>query len=245
MREGARVRGAARGTGRLWRVLPVVLVFGAAAFAQGVRSVGTSTAEVPLQVTFDLQPVLQLQLEVDTLGFDLNRLGGPDDAVCVLGSGPDVYTGTGPDGGDEVAPAGTTLTIDTWPTLAAHGARPLTLYPPPPEESEGGVVCYRAFMLGAYANVGSWQLGVERADAADGAPIPALYVVGVCPDAQVSGLLPIADGERRTMRLGDTGDGCTEMLGAVGVRIDGGVAGTARTELRYTLLAADADFATE
>jgi hypothetical protein len=65
----------------------------------------------------------------------------------------------------------------------------------------------------------------------------------VCPASEVPGLLPIVDGERRTLRIGSGTDGCAEMLVAVAVRIDAGLAGTARTELRYTLLAADADFA--
>lgn len=244
MQRAARARGATRGlAGRLRPaiVLALGLALGGVAGAQGVRSVGTSAAEIPLEATVDLGPVLQLRLGVDTLGFDLSRLGGPDDAVCVLGSGPDVRTGSGPDGGDEVAPAGTSLVIGAWPTLEALGARPLTTYPPPPGEA-GGVVCYRAFELAAYANVGAWQLGVERSDAPEGAPFPALYVVSVCPGGEVPGLLPIADGERRTLRLGSGADACADMLVAVAVRIDAGIAGTARTDLRYTLLAADADF---
>ena len=244
MQRAARARGPTRRTARWSLALVLVLVLGGTAAAQGVRSVGTSTAEIPLEATVDLGPVLQLRLGVDTLAFDLSRLGGPDGAVCVLGSGPDVRTGSGPDGGDEVAPAGTSLVIGAWPTLEALGARPLTTYPPPPGEA-GGVVCYRAFELAAYANVGAWQLGVERSDAPEGAPFPALYVAGVCPGGGVPGLLPIVDGERRTLRLGSAADGCAEMLVAVAVRIDAGVAGAARTDLRYTLLAADADFSTE
>lgn len=242
MRGAARARGAMRMARRLGVVLALVL--GGVVLAQGVRSVGTSIAEVPLEVAFDFGPVLQLRLGLDTVAFDLNRLGEPDGAVCVLGSGPDVRTGIGPDGGDEVAPAGTSLTIGAWPTLEARGGVPLTSYPPPPDQA-GGVVCYRAFALDAYANVGAWQLGVERSDAPEGAPFPETFVVGVCPGEALPGLLPIADGERRTLRLGTAADGCAEMLVVVAVRIDAGLAGTARTELRYTLLAADADFATE
>lgn len=241
------MRGAARAratSGRAVRWALALVVAGAAA-AQGVRSVGTATAEIPLEVAFDVGSVLQLRLAVDTVAFDLDRLGDPDGPVCVLGSGPDRRTGSAPDGGDAVAPAGTSLTIGAWPTLEALGARPLTSYPPPPDPSAGGVVCFRAFALGAYANVAAWHLGVERSDAPDGPPFPALYLASVCRGEPVPGLLPIADGERRTLRLGSATDACAETLVAVAVRIDGALAGTTRTDLRYTLLAADADFATE
>lgn len=243
MGGAARLRGAAHMPRRLAFLLALVL--GGAILAQGARSVGTSIAEVPLEVTFDFAPVLQLRLALDTVAFDLNRVGEPDGAVCVLGSGPDELTGSGPDGGDAVAPSGTSLTIGAWPTLEARGGIPLTSYPPPPDQAAGGVVCYRAFALDAYVNVGAWQLGVERSGAFIGAPFPETYVVSACPGDALLDLLPIADGERRTLRLGSTPEGCTEMLVAVAVRIDGALAGTARTDLRYTLLAADADFATE
>jgi hypothetical protein len=241
------VRGAARARVRTSGAagLGTALVLAGAVLAQGVRSVGTSTAAVPLEVTFGVGSVLQLTLGVDTVAFDLTRLGDPDGPVCVVGSGPDVRTGSAPDGGDAVAPAGTSLAIGAWPTLEALGARALATYPPPPDQAVGGVVCYRAVALDAYANVGTWQLAVERTDAPEGAPFPALYLASVCRDEAAPGLLPIVDGERRTLRLGSAADGCAEMLVAVAVRIDAGLAGTARTELRYTLLAADADFATE
>jgi hypothetical protein len=222
-----------------------VFALGGAVLAQAVRSVGTSAAEIPLAVTFDVASVLQMRLAIDTVAFDLSRLGDPDGLVCVVGNGPDLRTGSAPDGGDEVAPAGTSLAMGVWPTLEALGARPLTAYPPPPDQAVGGVVCYRAFALDAYANVGTWQLAVERTDAPEAVPFPALYLASVCRGEAVPGLLPIADGERRTLRLGPAADACAEMLVAVAVRIDAGVAGAARTELRYTLLAADADFATE
>ena len=240
MRGAARAHGAIRTVRRL--VFVLVFVLGGVVLAQSARSVGTSIAELPLEVAFDFGPVLQLRLALDTVVFDLNRLGEPDDAVCVLGTDRDVHTGIGPDGGDEVAPAGTSLTIGVWPTLEARGGVPLTSYPPPPGPSAGGVVCYRAFALDAYANVGAWQLSVERSDAPEGAPFPPLYLAGLCRGEPVPGLLPVADGERRTLRLAASADPCAEMLVAVAVRIDGGLAGTARTELRYTLLAADADF---
>lgn len=223
----------------------LVLALAGTATAQGVRSVGTSTAEVALEVAFDLGSVLQMRLAVDTVTFDLSRLGEPDGSVCVIGDGPDLRTGSAPDGGDAVAPAGTSLVIGSWPALEAVGARPLTRYPPPPVQGGDAVVCYRTFAIEAFANLGTWQLAVERTDAPELEPFPTLYLASVCRGAPVAGLRPVADGERRTLRLGSAADACAAMVVAVAVRIDAGLAGTARTELRYTLLAADADFAAD
>jgi len=226
-----------------WRSLAFGFLAACVGFAdaQSVRSVGTGSAEIALEATLELGATLMLRLTTDELVFDLNALGSDDAPVCVVGDGPDRITGMGLDGGDAVFPAGTSLAVTTWPTIEVLGGSPLAAYPPPPR-TVGGVVCYRTFGLEVFANQPGSRLAVSRTDRPESVPFPPSYVASVCPDDDAGALLPLEDGDRRTL-LHDAGGGeCRDMLVALAVRIDAVGVGTAITDLQYTLLAADADF---
>lgn len=239
--RAARAGGADRRAA--WRPLALGLLAACVglADAQPVRSVGTGAAEITLEATLALGVTLMVRLGTDELVFDLEALGRDDAPVCVVGTGDDRLTGTGLDGGDAVAPAGTSLVVTTWPTIEVLGGTPLAAYPPPPSMT-GGVVCYQTFELEVFANQPGWRLDVSRADRPETAPFPPSYVASVCAGDEESALLPIADDGRRTLWHDATRGGCHDMLVALAVRIDAAGFGTAQTDLRYTLLAADADF---
>ena len=229
---------------RTWRASVLVLLVGLAgvAGAQEVRSVGAGSAEIALAVTVDVGPIAVLGLGADAIVFDLQALGTEVAPTCVVGIGPDAVVGTALDGGDEVAPAGTSFSLRAWPTIEVAGGSLLTAYPPPPLSTGTGIVCYQTFELEVYANVSGWQLGVSRADRSESAPFPTAYVASVCDGEEASGLLPLADGGRRTLREDAEDDRCRTVLVALAVRIDAAGAGTAVTDLQYTLLSADSDF---
>lgn len=230
---------------------PAVLVLGAAltlfgppARAQGgVQATGTATASVTLAFTADLGPSLVLRLSAATLSFDLRSVGGDDAPTCVIGASDDAVV-VGPFVGTRiVAPGGTSLRIDTWPSASVVGGTALSEFPAPPDA--GSVVCYRTFLLGAFANVDGWQLLASALPVAGAQPIRAVYLGATCRDAQATGLAPISDGARATLMQGTDTVVCGEMLVAVAVKLQSEPAGTSATAIRYTLLAPDADFGTE
>ena len=210
--------------------------------AQDVRSVGAGSVEIAFEATVDFGPITMLRLGADTIVFDLQALGTEAAPTCVVGVGADRVVGTALDGGDEVAPAGTSFVVRAWPTIEVEGGDALTAYPPPPLAGGAGIVCFQTFELEVYANVPGWQLVVSRADRSESAPFPSAYVAGICAGEEASGLLALADGGRRTLREEVVVDACRTVLVALAVRIDAAVAGSAVTDLQYTLLSADADF---
>lgn len=223
-----------------WRLAAVVLLAGClcAAAAQEVRATGAAGAHLALDVSVDLAPSLELRLGASTIDLDLRALGSELAPACVLGTGPDRVVTADRDGNDRIAPAGTSFQVTDGPAIEVTGGSPIAVYPPP----SGVLVCYVTFELRTFANVSGWQLAVSRADRG---AFPPLYLAGVCPGDPGNGLIPLPDGERRTLQQ-DRGNGvCHELLVVVAIRVDGVTAGTALTDLQYTLLAADADFGGE
>lgn len=212
--------------------------------AQGsVQATGTGAASVTLALTADLGPTLELRLSAATLSFDLRSVGGDDAPTCVIGSTDDAVL-VGPIAGARiVAPGGTSLRVDAWPSASVVGGTALSEFPAPPDA--GSVVCYRTFVLGAFANVDGWQLLASAVPVEGAQPIGAVYLGATCRGGQANGLAPISDGARVTLMQGDDTVACGEMLVAVAVKLRSEPAGTSATAIRYTLLAPDADFGTE
>ncbi|MFO7546532.1 MAG: hypothetical protein R6W77_13655 [Trueperaceae bacterium] len=240
---------ARRGAG----VVLVLAVFAVFAFPSvavraqspaGVSATGTHLAVVPLRLTAELGPTLELRLPTGHLSFDLrNGALGSTVATCVIGSGEDALVGGSFAGTPMVAPGGTSYRVDAWPTVAIGGGPALTEFPAPP--GTASVVCYKTFVLGVFANVADWQLSAAALPVPGVAPIRAIYVGAAVRDDDPGGLVPLAGDVRATLVQATDAPTSGEVLVVVAVKLGSEPAGTSATLVRYTLMAADADFGTE
>src|SRR5690606_4849729 len=141
-----------------------------------------------------------------------------------------------------VAPGGTWYRVDAWPTVTLGGGPVPTEFPAPP--GSASVVCYQTYLLGVFANVADWQLSASASPVLGIEPIRAIYVGAAARGDEAGGLVPLAGDTRAT--LVDATDAPTsgEVLVVVAVKLGVEPAGTSATLIRYTLMAADADFGT-
>ncbi len=223
---------------RLAAGLLVALLGAAPAHAQEVGSTGMTRASVTLAMAADVPSVVRLQLAADRLVFDLGVDLGSDGLACVVATAANVAS---PSEDGRVAPAGTTFRLGAWPDIDVVGGTALMSYPPPASTS-GGVVCYRTFLLEAFANTAGWQLSAGRSDRSLTAPFPPLYLEAVCRGDAPLGLRAIESGGTLALVTDKAPGGCGEVLVAAAVRIDGQAAGETVTDVLYTLVSADTDF---
>lgn len=210
----------------------------------GVSATGSQVATVPLRLTAELGPTLELRLSTDHLSFDLrNGALGSTVATCVIGSGEDVPVSGSFAGSTAFAPAGTWYRLDAWPTVTIGGGPALTEFPAPP--GSASVVCYQTYLLGVFANVADWQLSAAASPVLGVAPIRAIYVGATARGDEAGGLVPLAGDARATLAQAADAPTSGEMLVVVAVKLGVEPAGTSATLIRYTLMAADADFGTE
>lgn len=237
---------AARWVARILLV-PAVIALQATVGAQspaGVSATGTHVAAVSLHVTAELGPTLELRLPTGHLSFDLrNGALGSTVATCVVGSGEDTLVAGAFAGTALVAPGGTWYRVDAWPTVAIGGGPALTEFPAPP--GTASVVCYQTYLLGVFANVADWQLSAAALLVPGVEPIRAIYVGTAVRGADTGGLVPLTSDARATLVQAADAPTSGEVLVVVAVKLGSEPAGTSATLIRYTLMAADADFGTE
>lgn len=248
-RWSARHRATRRGAGSVL-VLVVIAAFAfptvpaRAQSAGGVSATGTHVATVPLRLTAELGPTLELRLSVDHLSFDLrNGALGSTVATCVIGSGEDVPVSSSFAGTTAVAPGGTWYRVAAWPTVSVGGGPALTEFPAPP--GSGSVVCYQTYLLGVFANASDWQLSAAALPVLGVTPIRSIYVGAAGPGDDAAGLVALAGEARATLLQATDAPAAGEVLVVVAVKLGSEPAGTSATLIRYTLMAADADFGTE
>lgn len=245
---GARFPGAGHRSARSILALACTAVL-APVWAQstqpsGAQATGSTVATLTLQVTADLIPMLELVLPVESLAFDLRRApgeqGGP---TCVVGSRDDTVLAGGTVGQHLVAPGGTDFRVDVWPSVRVVGGEALPSYPPPPDV--GTVVCYRTFVLRAYANEPGWNLAASRFEQPGFDPIRAMYVGAACDGDEGGGMVALEDGVQATLAAPSALTRCRRVLVVVALKVGPDAAGTTASVVRYTMMAPDADFLSE
>lgn len=208
------------------------------------QATGTTVATLTLHATTDLMPMLELALPIDSLAFDLRLMPSEDGApTCVVGTRDDTIIASDAVGQPLVAPGGTDFRVDAWPGVRVVGGDALPSYPPPPDV--GTVVCYRTFVLRAYANEPGWSLAASRFEQPGFEPIRAAYIGAACEGDVGGGMVALDDGVLATLAAPSTLTRCRQVLVVVAVKVGPDVAGTTASVVRYTMMAPDADFASE
>jgi len=249
LRQGSPVRGVRSGSAQGALVAILVIASTTAAWAQaqqssGTRATGSTLATLTLQATADLMPMLELVLPVESLAFDLRRAPGEEGApTCVVGSRDDTVLAGGAVGQQLVAPGGTDFRVDVWPSVRVVGGEALPSYPPPPDV--GTVVCYRTFVLRAYANEPGWNLAASRFEQPGFDPIRALYIGAACDGDEGGGMVALEDGVQATLAAPSALTRCRRLLIVVALKVGPDAAGTTASVVRYTMMAPDADFLSE
>lgn len=140
---------------------------------------GTTSASVQQTVTLKLPEATALHLDASQLTFDLSQLGNQDNTwYCAygVGEGSDVSVATqGTDYWNQtvVLPLGTNYTPDKnkFGNVTVNAGAKVTSYPPIIQTSAGAevnntskayFVCYRAFIIQKFSNVGNFKLSVTR-----------------------------------------------------------------------------------
>lgn len=231
MTRGARAR--ARRTAVL--VACVLGVLGCAAAAQPITTTGTNMASVDLSGRVELIPLTSLRLPLTELTFDLtSSAAAPPD--CVVGSAQlDVPLPTSTFQQPAVAPAGTSLHVQTFPNVTISGGQPANMGDLP--SSDPALVCYRTFVLEAFSNRPNWQLTIDRLEAPAATQLRTLYVGAACKGEEDLAIFSLATQETALLTRPSSSADCREVLVAVAIKPALESAGSSATVLRYTLVA--------
>jgi hypothetical protein len=214
--------------------------------AQTAKATGPTSASVALGLVAQLPAALRLELDVTHLSYDLRSGRIPDDGPACRATdvADDPVVGSGLVDG-RVAPAGTSFRSGAWPSIEVTGGWPLEAYPPAPHVDR--VVCYRSFLARPFAGLGRWSLSATRSDVPDAPPLERLYVGGGCEGHEVPGLVPLDQGQHVTVATSLPAEtrACDVVRVVVAVDLTAQAEDAASTTIRYTLVANDADFASQ
>lgn len=220
--------------------IAVALLVGAVsqALADGASGSGSSFARVMVSGQAELRPLVKLGLATDTLTFDLrgDAAAGP---LCVMSANQeDTVSAGSPLSDPYVLPAGTELSITSYPRVEVAGGRvlqgPLAVVPP-----GSAVVCYRTFIMTAFSNTDGWQVTVDRYDLPGTPTIEHLYLAAACRDDPDLAGMSAVSGERQVTLVRDRAAGtCSDVVVVAALKVGSEPAGTSAVGLRYTLLSA-------
>jgi hypothetical protein len=146
-------------------------------------SVGARSASVNQTVNLKLPEATALHLDATTLTFDISQIGNQDGTwYCAYGKGDgtDQSSQLGADfwNQTQVKPLGTSYSLGSeWGKITVDAGAKVTQYPPIKVGTDGEVdnaskayfVCYRAFIIQKFSNVGNFKLSVSRDNPAAGA----------------------------------------------------------------------------
>ncbi|KEF34000.1 hypothetical protein RDMS_09070 [Deinococcus sp. RL] len=146
------------------------------------HNVGSTTASVTQTVNLKLPEATALHLDATQLVFDISQIGNQDGTwYCAYGFGSDVTQALGNEywNQTQVLPLGTSYTPNPskFGEIRINAGAQVTQYPPIKKDEEGELVpgskdyfvCYRAFIIQKFSNVGGFKLSVQRDNPGAGA----------------------------------------------------------------------------
>ena len=151
---------------------------------------GAKSATVNQTVNLKLPEATALHLDATTLTFDISQIGNQDGTwYCAygLGNGQDQATKLGEDfwNQTQVLPLGTSYSLgNEFGKITVNAGQKVTQYPPVIIPTNGEVdnaskayfVCYRAFIIQKFSNVGNFKLSVSRDNPTNGMGRQMMYI---------------------------------------------------------------------
>lgn len=153
-------------------------------------NIGGKSASVTQKVNLKLPEATALHLDATTLTFDISQIGNQDGTwYCAYGKGDgtDQATQLSADfwNQTQVLPLGTSYSLGSeWGKITINAGQKVTQYPPVIIGADGEVnnaskayfVCYRAFIIQKFSNVGNFKLSVSRDNPTNGMGRQMMYI---------------------------------------------------------------------